>query len=217
MDAKVCQKEGVPVECGAMNLPNRLTVGRIVLSAVFVAALLLPHFPFGKTVALAVFVVASLTDWYDGWLARTRNMETTFGALLDPVADKILTCAAFICFVELRDQRDHALVQAWMALVIVARDFLVTGMRLVARERGVVLKAEQLGKHKTISQMVTIIFILIGLAAREEWRSLGFSPNRFDEVFSTAAFGLMLVTVTLTIWSGWNYFWKNRELVLRDA
>lgn len=200
-----------------MNLPNRLTVGRIVLTAVFVVALLLPHFAFGKTVALVVFIVASLTDWYDGWLARTQKMETTFGALLDPVADKVLTCAAFICFVELRDQKGDALVQAWMVLVIVARDFLVTGMRLVARDRGVVLKAEQLGKHKTASQITTIIFILIGLAAREEWYSLGCDPIWFDQAFSTAAFGLMLVTVVLTVWSGWNYFWKNRELVLRDA
>ncbi len=197
-----------------MNLPNRLTVGRIALTAVFVAALLLPHFPWGKTVALAVFIVASITDWYDGWLARTQKQETTFGALLDPVADKILTCAAFICFVELRDQNGNALVQAWMALVIVSRDFLVTGLRLVARERGVVLQAEQLGKHKTASQMIVIIIILIGLAAREEW---GFDTVRFNAMFCTAAFWLVLVTVVLTVWSGWSFFWKNRELVLHDA
>lgn len=200
-----------------MNLPNKLTVGRMVLTALFVMALLLPHLPWGKTAALVLFGVASLTDWWDGWLARTRKMETVFGALLDPVADKILTCAAFICFVELRDQKGDALVQAWMVLIIVARDFLVTGLRLVARERGVVLKAERLGKHKTISQIVTIIFILIGVAAREEWRSLGFDARQFDAAFSTAAFGLMLVTVALTVWSGWSYAWKNRELVLRDA
>lgn len=197
-----------------MNLPNRLTVGRIALAAVFVAALLLPHFPFGKTIALAVFIVASITDWYDGWLARTRNMETAFGALLDPVADKILTCAAFICFVELRDQNGNALIQAWMALVIVSRDFLVTGLRLVARERGAVLRAEQFGKSKTASQMIAIILILIGLAAREEW---GCNSARFNDAFCTIAFWLVLVTVVLTVWSGWNFFWKNRELVLQDA
>jgi CDP-diacylglycerol--glycerol-3-phosphate 3-phosphatidyltransferase len=197
-----------------MNLPNRLTIGRIALMPVFVAALLLPHFPWGKTVALAFFIVASITDWYDGWLARTRKLETAFGALLDPVADKILTCAAFICFVELRDQNGNALIQAWMALVIVSRDILITGLRLVARERGVVLQAEQLGKHKTASQMIAIILILIGVAAREEW---GFSSKPFDTVFCTTAFWLVLITVVLTVWSGWNFFWKNRELVLRDA
>ncbi|MCX7885853.1 MAG: CDP-diacylglycerol--glycerol-3-phosphate 3-phosphatidyltransferase [Verrucomicrobiae bacterium] len=197
-----------------MNLPNRLTVWRIALTPVFVAALLLPNPPWGKTVALGVFIIACLTDWYDGRLARARKQETAFGALLDPVADKILTCAAFICFVELRDPHGHALVQAWMALVIVARDFLITGLRLVARERGVLLQAEQFGKHKTASQMATITFILIGLAARDEW---GFGGGQFNEWFSLCVFWLMLVTVVLTVWSGWNFFWKNRAVVLRDA
>ena len=196
-----------------MNLPNKLTVARIALTPVFVSALLLPHFPFGKTIALFVFVVASITDWYDGWLARTRKLETAFGALLDPVADKVLTCAAFICFVELRDQNGNALVQAWMALVIVSRDFLITGLRLVARERGAILHAEQLGKHKTASQMIVIIIILIGLAAREEW---GCDSARFNTVFCTTAFWLVLVTVVLTLWSGWSFFWK-RVLTLRSC
>lgn len=200
-----------------MNLPNRLTVARIGLTGLFVAALLLPHFPAGKTLALGLFLLASLTDWYDGYLARRNRQETAFGALLDPVADKILTGAAFICFVEMRDQHGNALVQAWMTLVIVAREFLVTGLRLVAREQGVVLKAEKLGKHKTISQMVAIIFILAGLAAREEWNSLGYPGTSFDQVFSEAAFYLMLVVVALTLWSGMAYFWKNREAFLRDA
>ena len=200
-----------------MNLPNRLTVARIGLAVIFVAALLLPAFPYGKTVALAVFVVAALTDWWDGWLARKYNLMTNFGALLDPVADKILTTAAFICFIELQNSKGHALVQAWMVLLIVSRDFLVTGLRLVAQEKGVVLKAERLGKHKTISQMFTIIVTLVGLAAREDWRSFGFDPARFDRGFSDAVFWLMIVTVVLTVVSGFAYFWKNSELFLRDA
>lgn len=208
---------GAAVECAPMNLPNRLTVGRVALVPVFVMALLLPHFPVGKTLALALFVLASLTDWYDGWLARRLGHVTSFGALLDPVADKVLTTAAFICFIEQADQNGHALVQSWMVLVIVARDFLVTGLRLVAREQGVVLQAERLGKHKTASQMLAIIFTLAGLAARDDWHCLGYEPARFDTVYSTAVFGLMLVTVALTVWSGFAYFWKNRELFLRDA
>jgi len=208
-----------------MNLPNRITVARIGLTVVFVMALLLPpygwvrsHFPFGKTTALIIFIVASLSDWWDGWYARKYNLETTFGMLLDPLADKVLTAAAFICFIEQPSSRPGVpLVQAWMALVVVARDFLVTGLRLVATQQGVVLRAEWFGKHKTISQMIAIIVILLGLAIREDWNCLGVDPARFDVVFSRVAFVLMMITVALTVLSGVIYFWKNRESFLRDA
>jgi CDP-diacylglycerol--glycerol-3-phosphate 3-phosphatidyltransferase len=207
-----------------MTLPNKLTLTRIALMALFVMALLLPagglvksHFPLSMTGALVIFVVASLTDWWDGWIARQRKQETTFGALMDPLADKILTTAAFICFIELRDYRGYALVQAWMVLVIVARDFLVTGLRLVAREQGVVLKAERVGKHKTASQMETIIVVLLGLAAREDWNCFGFNCERFNAGFSRLVFVLMLITVALTLLSGIVYLCKNRELWLRNA
>ncbi len=205
-----------------MNLPNRLTVARIGLTALFVMAMLLPrggqvmaHFPYGKTLALVIFLIAASTDWWDGWLARRRQLETNFGALLDPVADKILTTAAFICFIEQPSYRlGVPLVQGWMVLVIVARDFLVTGLRLIASSKGIVLKAEELGKHKTISQMITIIVTLAGLAARDDWAWQG---EQFDVLFSRVVFGFMLVTVVLTVWSGFSYFWKNRELVTSDA
>ncbi|HUK82104.1 MAG TPA: CDP-diacylglycerol--glycerol-3-phosphate 3-phosphatidyltransferase [Verrucomicrobiae bacterium] len=207
-----------------MNLPNRLTLTRVVLTVFFVMALLLPpqgivhaHFPYGKTLALVIFLVAGLTDWWDGVIARLRKQETDFGALLDPVADKILTTAAFICFIEQKDQNGHALVQAWMVLVIVARDFLVMGLRLVAREQGIVLRAERLGKQKTISQMITIIVTLLGLAAREDWNCLGFNPLRFDTVFSVTVFWMMLVTVALTLFSGVAYLVKNRQVFMHDA
>ena len=208
-----------------MNLPNRLTVARIGLTVFFVMALLLPpqgwvrsHFPFGKTTALVIFIVASLTDWWDGWYARRHKLETAFGMLLDPLADKILTTAAFICFIEQPSYRTSVpLVQAWMTLVIVARDFLVTGLRLVANQQGVVLRAEWFGKHKTVSQMVTIIVILLGLAAREDWNCFGADYEPFDVTFSRVAFTLMLITVGLTLVSGIIYFWKNRECFLRDA
>ncbi|MGD1017797.1 MAG: CDP-diacylglycerol--glycerol-3-phosphate 3-phosphatidyltransferase [Verrucomicrobiia bacterium] len=208
-----------------MNLPNRLTVARIGLTVLFVMALLLPpqgwirsHFPFGKTMALMIFIVASLTDWWDGWYARRHQMETAFGALMDPLADKILTTAAFICFIEQPSYRAGVpLVQAWMVLVIVARDFLVTGLRLVASQQGVVLRAEGLGKHKTVSQMVTIIVILLGLAVREDWNCFGVDYQQFDVTFSSVAFTLMLITVTLTLVSGIIYFFKNGQMFLRDA
>jgi CDP-diacylglycerol--glycerol-3-phosphate 3-phosphatidyltransferase len=198
-----------------MNLPNRLTVARIGMTAAFVAAMLLPrdgavmaHFPYGKTLALGMFVLAALTDWLDGWLARRDKLETNFGALMDPVADKVLTTAAFICFIEQHNYKGQPLVQGWMVLIIVARDFLVTGLRLVAGGKGMVLKAEQLGKHKTISQMTTIIVVLVGLAARDDWALWG---TRFDVVFSRLVFGMMLATVILTVWSGLAYFWRNRD------
>ncbi|MGD0017355.1 MAG: CDP-diacylglycerol--glycerol-3-phosphate 3-phosphatidyltransferase [Verrucomicrobiia bacterium] len=207
-----------------MNLPNRLTLARIVLTVVFVVALLLPAsgvvqsvFPWGKSAALFVFIIASLTDLWDGRIARQRKQETSFGALLDPVADKILTTAAFICFVEQKDYRGASLVQAWMVLLIVAREFAVTGLRLVAREQGVVLKADRHGKQKTASQMVAIILVLIGLAAREDWHSLGFNPGRFDHVFSIVVFWVMLLTAVLTTLSGIAYLYKNRNLFLQHA
>ena len=208
-----------------MNLPNRLTMARIGLTVIFVTALLLPaegivysHFPFGKTMALVIFIVAGLTDWWDGLVARLRKQHTNFGALLDPVADKILTAAAFICFIEQPSYRAGVpLVQAWMVLVIVAREFLITGLRLVAREQGVVLKAERLGKHKTTTQMITIIIVLLGLAAREEWHCFGADCEKFNEVFSATVFWLMLVTVALTLWSGIAYMYKNRQLFLNDV
>ncbi len=208
-----------------MNLPNRLTIGRIVLTVFFVMALLLPpegwvrsHFPFGKTTALIIFIVASLTDWWDGWYARRHKMETSFGMLLDPLADKILTTAAFICFVEQPSCRAGVpLVQAWMALMIVARDFLVTGLRLIAAREGVVLRAERLGKHKTASQMVAIILILLGLAAREDWHCFGMDYARFNVGFSRVTFVLMLITVGLTVFSGIAYLYKNGERFLHDA
>ncbi len=208
-----------------MNLPNKLTLARIGLTGLFVMAMLLPaegvirsHFPLGKTTALFLFILASLTDWWDGWYARRHRMETTFGALMDPLADKLLVMAAFICFIEQPTYKPSApLVQGWMVLVIVAREFLVTGLRLVAKEQGVVLKAEQLGKHKTVSQMVTIIVALAGLAAREDWGCLGFDCGRYDVVFSRLVFGMMLSTVALTVWSGVAYFWNNGKLFLQDA
>jgi len=199
-----------------MNLPNRLSIARIGLTGIFVAAMLLPrdgvimsYFPYGKTLALVVFGIAALTDWLDGWLARRNKLETNFGALLDPVADKVLTAAAFICFIEQQNYKGQSLVQGWMVLIIVARDFLVTGLRLVASSNGVVVKAEQLGKHKTISQMSTIIVVLVGLAARDDWGLWGTS---FDVTYSRIVLGMMIATVTLTVWSGGGYFWRNRDI-----
>jgi len=211
-----------------MNLANRLTVFRIIATVFFVMAVLLPAtgdvhqmFPFTRTLALAIFVVAGLTDWLDGYVARKRGQKTNFGVLLDPVADKILTTAAFICFIEVRaipsDPTSAPIVQGWMVLIIVSRDFLIMGLRLIAREQGVVLTAEQLGKHKTVSQMVTIIFVLVGLTARDDFRWFNLDAAHHNALFEVIVFWMMLVTTALTVVSGLAYLYKYRKLFLENV
>jgi CDP-diacylglycerol--glycerol-3-phosphate 3-phosphatidyltransferase len=186
-----------------MNLPNKLTVSRFVLTGFFVACLSL-QFPFNHTLALALFIVATVTDWLDGQIARRRNLITDFGKLMDPLADKILTAAAFVCLVPL-----HAL-PAWVVIVIVAREFLITGLRLLAGAKGVVLPAEKLGKHKTAWQMATIIFFLLLLAVQD----MTFAHQTWATwAWNYVGAAMVTVTTVLTVYSGAGYFWKNRSLI----
>lgn len=186
-----------------MNLPNRLTVGRLVLTIFFVVCLSI-DFPFSRTLALLLFVAAAFTDYLDGMIARRDGLITDFGKLMDPLADKVLTAAAFICLLPF-----HAL-PAWTVIVIIAREFLITGLRLLAGAKGVVLPAEKLGKHKTAWQMTTILFFLL-LLALGEWNSgkLAWIKPAWDYLGAT----LVAVTVILTVYSGAGYFWKNRSLI----
>lgn len=196
-----------------MNLPNKLTASRFVLTGMFLVALLVP-FPGHETVALALFTVAGLTDALDGRLARSRGLVTSFGILMDPLADKILTCSALIAFVELRR------IEAWMVVVIVARELAITGLRLLAASRSVVLAAEGFGKHKTVSQMVAIVAVLVSMA-HPQWGAVGawtfgvIVAGRpwIDWLAPVAAWA----AVALTILSGGIYLWRNRDLYLRDA
>src|ERR1700761_1416234 len=126
-----------------MNLPNRLTVARFFLTALFVGALS-SSWRWRNTAGLALFSLASITDYLDGEIARRYKLETNFGRLMDPLADKVLLAAAFICLVDI-----HAF-PAWVAVVIVAREFLITGLRLLAATQGIVMSADSAGKHKTI-------------------------------------------------------------------
>src|SRR5260370_42033639 len=137
-----------------MNLTNKPTVSRFVLTGVFLVAVF-SRSGINDTVALAVFCAASLTDHFDGRIARRDNLLPNFGVLMDPLADKILTCSAFIALVERHK------VEAWMVVVIVARELAITGLRLLAASKQVVLAAEGYGKHKTVSQMVAIIPLLL--------------------------------------------------------
>lgn len=195
-----------------MNLPNKLTVSRFGLTVAFMAAILL-EFPLHDTVALALFVVASLTDWVDGEVARRRHLITNFGILMDPLADKILTCSAFIAFVG----REY--MPAWMVVVIVARELLITGLRLLAATKNVVLAAEGYGKNKTISQIVAIIVILVS-RSYQDWGGLlqtlfGIQVYERAWIEWLALFSMWLA-VFLTFLSGAIYLRRNRALYADD-
>ena len=203
-----------------MNLPNKLTLSRIVMTVFFVMALLLPSFPYGKTIAFWLFIFASFTDWWDGWLARRNKITTDFGILLDPLADKILTCAAFVCFVEIKTPNNLSLVQAWMVVIIIAREFIISGLRLLSAQRGVALPADLLGKQKTVSQMVSIGFILLGLMLLWDYpNALGTEANAAHvwQWFPIIVFWLMMLTVLLTVISGVSYLIRGHRLFTQDT
>ncbi len=185
-----------------MNLPNKLTLLRLVLTALFVASLSLT-FPGHLAAALGLFLLASLTDYLDGEIARRWNLITDFGKLMDPLADKVLTASAFICLIP------YQAIPAWAVITIISREFLITGLRLLASSKGIVLPAEKLGKHKTAWQMVTILYFL-GLLA---WQAPAARELALSPVWTWTGHGLITITVALTIFSGLAYFWKNRHLL----
>ena len=190
-----------------MNLPNKLTVGRFVLAAIFLIVFF-SRIRYADTIALAIFVAASITDYYDGEIARSRKLITNFGILMDPLADKILTCAAFIAFVESKD------MAAWMCVVIVSRELAITGLRMLAASKNKVLAAERYGKHKTISQMVAIISVLV-MKSYPEWGEA--AAPMFNPWVPTLAKIMIWVSVALTAFSGALYLWRNREIYLSDV
>ena len=197
-----------------MNLPNKLTVSRLVLTAIFLWAMF-SRSPLNDTLALVLFCAASLTDYFDGRIARGRGMVTSFGTLMDPLADKVLTCSAFIAFVERSrlNPTTPVVVEAWMVVIIVARELAITGLRLLAASKQVVLAAEKYGKHKTISQMVAIIALLTLDAYTEWWPWLQDLLRWWIPTFAQIA---LFLTVVLTSTSGALYLWRNRFLYLRD-
>lgn len=191
-----------------MNLPNKLTISRFVLTIAFLAVL-----PFQKTIALVLFIAGGITDFFDGQIARRNKLITNFGILMDPLADKIMVCSAFIAFVGLN------WMAAWMVVIIVARELAITGLRLLAASKNVVLAAENYGKHKTVSQIVAIIAILV-VASYQQWGPVGetvfgwsVAGKPWSVWFSQAAKWL---AVALTFLSGGLYLWKNRALYLQD-
>ncbi|MEP7013913.1 MAG: CDP-diacylglycerol--glycerol-3-phosphate 3-phosphatidyltransferase [Verrucomicrobiota bacterium] len=188
-----------------MNWANRLTLSRLVLTIFFVAALN-SSWPYARTTALVLFLIAGITDFVDGEIARRYGDVTNFGKLMDPLVDKIMIAAAFISLVPLKA------IPAWAATTVVARDFLITGLRLMASSKGRVLPAESLGKQKTSWQVVTVIFFLALLSVSElrygSEQSIWWTRS-WNEVGSI----LVWITVALTVYSGLGYAWRHRELI----
>ncbi|WP_318615345.1 CDP-diacylglycerol--glycerol-3-phosphate 3-phosphatidyltransferase [Sporosarcina sp. YIM B06819] len=191
-----------------MNLPNKITVSRVLLIPVFMIFMLV-NFGFG-TVTIAgtemktghligglIFIVASITDWLDGYIARKNGLVTNMGKFLDPLADKLLVSAAFIILVEL------GTVPSWIVIIIISREFAVTGLRMILAGGGEVVAANQLGKIKTTAQILAIVSLLLN--------------NIFFESIGVP-FGMIMLYIALifTIWSGVDYFYKNRRVLLES-
>ena len=176
-----------------MNLPNKLTIFRVILIPFFVFFLLAPYFPgYGQYIAVAIFIVASLTDLADGKIARKYNLVTNFGKFMDPLADKLLVCSAMICLVETKK------LAAWIVIIIIAREFIISGFRLVASDNGVVIAASYWGKFKTTFQMLMIIALILDFS------------NKYFQILSTV---LVYVALILTVVSLIDYIVKNKNVL----
>ena len=191
-----------------MNWANRLTISRLVLTVLFVAALNW-DWPYARTAALIIFLIAGVTDFFDGEIARRYGEVTNFGKLMDPLVDKIMMAAAFISLVPMKA------IPAWAATTVVGRDFLITGLRLMASARGQVLPAERLGKHKTSWQIITVVFFLLLLCARElKYAETG--SGWWFQAWDRGGPVLVWITVTLTLYSGLRYAWRHRDVIAPD-
>ncbi|APC40903.1 CDP-diacylglycerol--glycerol-3-phosphate 3-phosphatidyltransferase [Clostridium estertheticum] len=180
-----------------MNLANRLTMIRIFLVPIFLLFIAAKGIPYGRELATIIFILASLTDKLDGYIARSRNQITNFGKFMDPLADKLLVTAALVSLVELH------IVYGWVAMIIIAREFAVSGLRTIAASEGKVIAASKWGKLKTVIQIVAIITALINLSYVNN------TLNIFTDVFMGAA-------VIITIISGVDYFVKNKGTIRVD-
>ncbi len=176
-----------------MNLPNKLTMFRVVLIPFFVFFLLAPFFEgYGNYIATVIFIVASLTDMLDGRIARKYNLVTNFGKFMDPLADKLLVCSAMICLIE------RGKLASWIVIIIIAREFIISGFRLIASDNGVVIAASYWGKFKTVFQMLMVIVLMLDL------------PYAAFDVIGTV---LTWIALALTILSLVDYIIKNRAVL----
>ena len=191
-----------------MNLANKLTLSRIILTFVFMFFLFCQGL-LAKILSLAIFIFAALSDLFDGFLAQKKNMVSDFAKLMDPIADKILVLAAFAAFVQMQ------LIHAWMFVIIIFREILITSLRLFALNKGKVLSATKAGKHKTISQMAAIISILAFIVFKEVMLTFFTWNPAWEKFFRQGVYFLMLLTVALTLYSGLSYLWNNRKIIAK--
>jgi len=175
-----------------MNTPNKLTIARMIIVPFLVIFLLTGWGgEANRYISLTLFVVASVTDWFDGYLARKNNLVTNFGKFMDPLADKLLVCSALICMIELKR------LSAWFVIIIIAREFIISGFRLIAAENGIVIAANYWGKFKTASQMIMIILLIL----------------HFDGIFVILEQIFIWLSLALTIISLITYIWQNRTVL----
>ena len=176
-----------------MNTPNKLTIARVIMIPFFVAFLMYDIVgSAGKWVALAIFIIASLTDTLDGYLARKYHFVTKFGKFMDPLADKLLVCSALICFTATGQ------LAAWITIIIIAREFIISGFRLIAADNGIVIAASYWGKFKTVSQMILIILMIMDLPYS--------AFQMLIQIF-------VVIAVVLTVVSLVDYIWKNKSVL----
>src|SRR5471030_331552 len=195
-----------------MNLANKLTLIRIFLVPVFLVFISKSGIPYGSFIATFIFIVASITDKLDGYVARSRNQITNFGKFMDPLADKLLVTAALISLVELH------IVPAWAAVVIIAREFAVSGLRSIAAAQGRIIAASWWGKIKTVIQIIAIILLLLKVNIHDSIELKHFITDNYylKEFFTIVPTIMLMVAVVITIISGYDYFKKNKEAVSMD-
>lgn len=205
-----------------MNLANKLTMGRIIAIPFFLLFMFIGNI-YTRVAALLIFILAALTDMYDGIIARHREEVTNFGKFIDPLADKLIVSAAFISFVQLRELA----IPAWMVILVISREFIITGLRSVAASRGTIISASLSGKFKTTSQMVVIITLLLILIVnavlKNYWHTTPLELQAFlgwkrvlGYILDRAPYWLMLVVTILTVISGFNYIFKNKQLLFEE-
>ena len=184
-----------------MNLPNKLTVSRVIMIPIFVVFMLIPSIAGGasKYIALAIFCIASFTDFLDGYLARRDNLVTNFGKFMDPLADKLLVCSAMICLIPK--------LPAWIVLIIIAREFIISGFRLVASDNGIVIAASYWGKFKTVSHMTMVILLILDLEIM-----IG-----GVDVFNLLTQVVIWIALALTIISLVDYVVKNKQVLTQGG
>ena len=191
-----------------MNLPNKLTLGRALVSPVFMALLLYDNV-YSRYAALSVFLLASLTDLLDGYLARRNGQQTGFGKIMDPIADKLLIAVALVAFVALK------LSSVWMVMVIIVREFLIMGLRTVVAYRGHIMESSILAKLKTSSQMLAVLAVLVFICYRDTLAASGTYLSEYQLAnYVSALDGLIFLAMLLTVVSGLDYLIKSRWLIL---